>query len=143
LTRNGSGKSSLLSCIAQKLIPGLSPSLRILALSQIEDAAAATAQTGLSVLQYVVQGDKERLAHLDLVDRLAKAVEATSLVETQRVVNQIKLERCQEELSEARKVAQRRSGARGKAARKEEIASEEAVKLAEAMCVLCVSWTRP
>lgn len=40
------------------------------------------------------------------------------------------------ELEEARKIALRRSGARGKEARQEEIKAEEAVKKAEELCAI-------
>jgi ATP-binding cassette subfamily F protein 3 len=68
--RNGTGKSTLLTTIADKLIPGLGPSLRILLLSQVEDSARATedgakGEGPLSVLEHVVRGDKERLAAVE------------------------------------------------------------------------------
>lgn len=68
--RNGSGKSTLLTAIADKLIPGLSPTIRILLLSQIEDSARAATElavTGVdsTVLEHVVRGDKERLLSME------------------------------------------------------------------------------
>jgi ATPase subunit of ABC transporter with duplicated ATPase domains len=66
--RNGSGKSTLLTAIADKLIPGLSPSIRILLLSQVEDSARATDTPGvesINVLEHVVKGDKERQAAVE------------------------------------------------------------------------------
>jgi ATP-binding cassette, subfamily F, member 3 len=56
LGRNGAGKSTLLTALADKLIPGMSPSLRILLLSQVEDAARAEAKPGVSVLEHVLAG---------------------------------------------------------------------------------------
>ncbi|KAJ7693913.1 P-loop containing nucleoside triphosphate hydrolase protein [Mycena rosella] len=132
--RNGSGKSTLLSAIADKLIPGLSPSIRILLLSQVEDSARATDNPGaesISVLQHVVKGDKQRQAAVEEFEVLTKAVESTSLRETQRIVYGLRLEKRRSELQEARKVASRRSGARGKEARLEEIKAEENLKKAE------------
>jgi ATP-binding cassette subfamily F protein 3 len=55
---------------------------------------------------------------------LVKAVESPSLLETQRVVLDLRLRRRQEELLEAQKIAQRRSGTRGKEARTVELQAE-------------------
>ncbi|KAJ6561577.1 P-loop containing nucleoside triphosphate hydrolase protein [Mycena vulgaris] len=132
--RNGSGKSTLLSAIADKLIPGLSPSIRILLLSQVEDSARATENPGvesINVLEHVVKGDKERQAAVEEFEVLTKAVESTSLRETQRIFYGLRLEKRRHELREAKKVASRRSGARGKDARLEEIKAEENLKKAE------------
>ncbi|KAJ7853880.1 P-loop containing nucleoside triphosphate hydrolase protein [Mycena leptocephala] len=124
--RNGSGKSTLLTAIADKLIPGLSPSIRILLLSQVEDSARATDTPG-----HVVKGDKERQAAVEELETLTKATEATSLRQTQRIVYELRLDARRRELLEAKKVASRRSGARGKDARLEEIKAEENVRQAE------------
>ncbi|KAJ7498543.1 P-loop containing nucleoside triphosphate hydrolase protein [Mycena latifolia] len=134
--RNGSGKSTLLTAIADKLIPGLSPSIKILLLSQVEDSARATenlkpGEDSTNVLEHVVKGDKQRQAAVEELEALTKAVESTSLRETQRIVYGLRLEKRRYELQEAKKVASRRSGARGKDARLEEIKAEENVKKAE------------
>ncbi|KAJ6515472.1 P-loop containing nucleoside triphosphate hydrolase protein [Mycena sanguinolenta] len=130
--RNGSGKSTLLSAIADKLIPGLSPSIRILLLSQVEDSARATDGVGsISVLEHVVKGDKERQAAVEEFEALTKATETNSLRETQGLVYELRLDARRRELQEAKKVASRRSGTRGKDARMEEIKAEENLKMAE------------
>ncbi|KAJ7741040.1 P-loop containing nucleoside triphosphate hydrolase protein [Mycena metata] len=131
--RNGSGKSTLLTAISEKLIPGLSPSIRILLLSQVEDSARATEAQGesINVLQHVVKGDKERQAAVEELEALTRATESTSLRQTQRIVYSLRLDVRRRELVEAKKVASRRSGARGKEARLEEIKAEENVKQAE------------
>ncbi|KAK7062089.1 iron complex transport system ATP-binding protein [Favolaschia claudopus] len=134
--RNGSGKSTLLTAIADKLIPGLSPSIRILLLSQVEDSARATDAPGvgsINVLEHVVKGDKERQAAVEEFEALTKAVESTSLRETQRIVYELRLAARRRDLQEARKVALRRSGARGKDARLEEIKAEGNLKEAESL----------
>ena len=59
---------------------------------------------------------------------LTTALESLSLDETQRVVNQITFERLSTELEDARKIASRTSGARGKKAREEEIKAEARFK---------------
>ncbi|KAJ6539742.1 P-loop containing nucleoside triphosphate hydrolase protein [Mycena capillaripes] len=71
-------------------------------------------------------------------DILTKATETTSLRETQRIVYGLRLEARRRELLEAKKVASRRSGARGKDARLEEIKAEENVKQAELL--LTIPW---
>ena len=83
--RNGTGKSrkrlgfqrmypapltcreytALLQAIADKLIPGLSPSLRIVLVSQVEDSSRALDSSlpdDVSVLQHVIHGDAKREA---------------------------------------------------------------------------------
>ncbi|KAF7355682.1 Iron complex transport system ATP-binding protein [Mycena sanguinolenta] len=140
--KQGSGKSTLLTAIADKLIPGLSPSIRILLLSQVEDSARATdGVESVSVLEHVVKGDKERQAAVEEFEGtfafycgygpLTKATETTSLRETQRIVYELRLDARRRELQEAKKVASRRSGTRGKDARLEEIKAEENLKNAE------------
>ena len=62
---------------------------------------------------------------------LTTALESLSLDETQRVVNQITFERLSTELEDARKIASRTSGARGKKAREEEIKAEARFKSGE------------
>jgi ATPase subunit of ABC transporter with duplicated ATPase domains len=58
--RNGTGKSTLFTALADKLIPGINPSIRILLLSQVEDSTRASEDESLTVLEHVVRGDKER-----------------------------------------------------------------------------------
>ena len=70
---------------------------------------------------------------------LTRAIETHSLAETQHIVSTIKLERLQMELEDARKVAIRTSGARGKRARAEEIKAEDRVKEAEEASVSNIS----
>lgn len=62
-------------------------------------------------------------------------MESTSFVETQRIVLGLRLKRTAQELQEARKIASRRSGTRGKEARLEELKAEERVAKAEEACV--------
>ncbi|KAI0343208.1 P-loop containing nucleoside triphosphate hydrolase protein [Trametopsis cervina] len=131
--RNGTGKSTLLQAIADKLIPGISNGIRILLVSQVQDTSnALLSEDGdTSVLQHVIHGDKKRSEAMKEFEVLTRAVEATSITETQRIVSSIRLERLKKDLTEARKIATRTSGARGKKARAEEIAAEVRVKEAE------------
>ena len=59
---------------------------------------------------------------------LTRAVEASALSETQRIISQIRLNRLEQDMANAKKVALRTSGQRGKKARDEEIKAEERVK---------------
>ncbi|EIM83035.1 P-loop containing nucleoside triphosphate hydrolase protein [Stereum hirsutum FP-91666 SS1] len=131
--RNGTGKSTLLQAVSQKLIPGISTAVRILLVSQVEDTSDALEDINrdASVLIHVVRGDKERTEAMKEFEALTKAVEAASVSETQRIVSEIRLERLRRELQEARKIASRTSGTRGKKAREEEIKAEERVQDAE------------
>ena len=62
---------------------------------------------------------------------LQQAVETEDAAKTHLIVSQIKLEKRNEELEAARKVAMRRSGARGKDARQQEIVAEAALNEAK------------
>ena len=59
---------------------------------------------------------------------LTRAVEASALSETQRIISQIRLNRLEQDMANTKKVALRTSGQRGKKARDEEIKAEERVK---------------
>lgn len=143
------GRAALLQAIADKLIPGLNKSLRVLLVSQIEDGTRVTSDSeDETVLQHVVKGDKERMNAVEEFEGmfsisqscctvlkyrtvLTRAVESTKPSETQRILSEIRLARRRAELEEAQKTALRTSGARGKKAREEEIKAEDRVKEAE------------
>ncbi len=61
---------------------------------------------------------------------LTTALEADSPVEAQRILNTLLVRRAEAELAERQRIAQRRSGARGKAARADEIEGEREVEKA-------------
>lgn len=128
-----------MTAIAEKLIPGLGSKIRILLLSQVADSTRATVDEEgeggpLRVLEHVVRGDKERLAAVEELELLTRAVETTEPAETQGIVRRLELEKRKKELVEARKVASVRSGTRGKEARMAELRAEEKVAEAEARC---------
>ncbi|KAF3912046.1 hypothetical protein ABW21_db0201461 [Orbilia brochopaga] len=117
LGRNGTGKSTLLKCIAEQRIPGLPLDLRCLLLSQTsqshnEDPATTT-------LDYVLRSDARREQALHDVAFLSRALDDTThpfaAVQAYRTLNHARLER---ELARAQLIADRRSGARGWDARK-------------------------
>jgi hypothetical protein len=72
---------------------------------------------------------------------LTQAVNSTSLLESQRIVTELQLAKKRLQLVEAQKVAQRRSGARGKDARAVELQAEadvaEVEKASAPMLVYC------
>ncbi|KAF9491905.1 P-loop containing nucleoside triphosphate hydrolase protein [Pleurotus eryngii] len=130
--RNGTGKSTLLEALAEKLIPGLGKALRIVLVSQVTDTIRIVGHDGeMSVLKHVIHGDVEREKAIHEFNLLTKAVDSSSVAETQHIVSEITLARLVAELADARKVASRTSGARGKKARDEEIKAEARVKKAE------------
>ncbi|BGO96387.1 iron complex transport system ATP-binding protein [Rhodosporidium toruloides NP11] [Rhodotorula toruloides] len=129
--RNGTGKSTVLTALADKLIPGVNPNLRILLLSQVEDSTRSSEDETRTVLQHVVHGDKERTRNVKRLEALTKAVDSTQPIETERIVRSLELEDRQEELVQAQLIAKRRSGTRGKAAREAEIQATKRVEEAE------------
>ncbi|BGP31559.1 hypothetical protein JCM10296v2_003331 [Rhodotorula toruloides] len=129
--RNGTGKSTVLTALADKLIPGINPNLRILLLSQVEDSTRSSEDETRTVLQHVVHGDKERTRNVKRLEALTKAVDSIQPIETERIVRTLELEGRQEELVQAQLIAKRRSGTRGKAAREAEIQATKRVEEAE------------
>ncbi|KAJ8496310.1 hypothetical protein ONZ45_g12507 [Pleurotus djamor] len=131
--RNGTGKSTLLQAMADKIIPGLGKLLRIVLVSQVTDSTRISQSVvkEATVLSHVVHGDLERERAMVEFDRLTQAVETTSISQTQRIVSEIRLARLVSELEEARKFASKTTGARGKKAREEEIKAEARVKEAQ------------
>ncbi|KDQ06596.1 hypothetical protein BOTBODRAFT_246354 [Botryobasidium botryosum FD-172 SS1] len=134
--RNGEGKSTLLKAIADKLIPGIHENLRILLVSQVEseseDVNLAGEEAGverspeLTVTERVVKSDRRREKATSEYQLLTKAFESTSPTALVEAVALINLSRSQYELEEAKKIALRRSGARGAEARKQLLKAEAA-----------------
>ncbi|KAK6343966.1 hypothetical protein TWF696_007617 [Orbilia brochopaga] len=117
LGRNGTGKSTLLKCIAEQRIPGLPLDLRCLLLSQTSQAHNENPAT--TTLEYVLRSDARREQALRDVAFLSKALDDTTTpfaaVQAYRTLSHARLER---ELARAKLIADRRSGARGWDARK-------------------------
>ncbi|GAA5936637.1 ABC-F family ATP-binding cassette domain-containing protein [Sporobolomyces koalae] len=130
--RNGTGKSTLLTALSSKLIPGINPSLQILHLSQVEDSTRASENSSLNVLEHVVRGDQHRNKLIQRHRVLRQAIESPCLLQTERVVRALELEDRESDLLQAQLVASRRSGTRGKAARGAEIKAQENVQAAQA-----------
>ena len=135
--RNGTGKSTLLSAIGERIIPGLPNLVKILLVSQVTTALAAEDENAVSVQDVVIRSDAERTRADDELKVLNKVLEkgVHNEKEIKSVVLTLMLRRATDRLEEARKISLRRSGARGADARKDLIAAErehaEALKATE------------
>lgn len=139
--RNGTGKSTLLKAIGDGLIPGIPWSTRILLLGQTRDVDVSEGVAGMkveeeTVLQHVVRSDRVRERHMKEAQILSKAVEdSTDPMAPVRAYRQLAHDRLALQLKEAHRIAERRSGARGKLARKELIKLEERFEESKAKLV--------
>ncbi|QSZ30932.1 hypothetical protein DSL72_000491 [Monilinia vaccinii-corymbosi] len=141
--RNGTGKSTLLKAIAEKLIPGIPVQTRICILQQTDtDLRDADIIEGceknveseekkgsrLSVLEEVIDRATSRSEIQHEIDVLLKAVDSQqdALAPT-RALRQVQHERLKRELFEKDKDARLRSGTRGMTARKALIAFEKTI----------------
>lgn len=129
------GKSTLLKALAEGRVPGVSWGIRILLLGQTREVGLEERMGGASlslsvreetVLEHVVRSDAIRENLVREADVLSKAVESqgdsTAPVKAYRQIGHQRLEK---RVEEWRQIAMRRSGARGKDARKELIVMEE------------------
>jgi ATP-binding cassette subfamily F protein 3 len=129
--RNGTGKSTLLKAISDGLIPGIPWSTRILLLGQTKDAATEDDLTfsksrDETVLQHVIRSDFTRERFTRELEILSEALEGTEdALAPVRAYRKVVHERLAVKINEAHRIAERRSGARGKTARKELIKLEE------------------
>lgn len=129
--RNGTGKSTLLKAIGDGLIPGIPWSTQILLLGQTREIEVSEETSDMrveeeTVLQHVVRSDRVRERYTREAKILSDAVEnARDAMVPIRAYRHIQCERLALRLKEAHRIAERRSGARGKLARKELIKLEE------------------
>ncbi|TGZ79051.1 P-loop containing nucleoside triphosphate hydrolase protein [Ascodesmis nigricans] len=126
--RNGTGKSTILKALAEKLIPGIPGGMRIRLLGQ--QMEAVDAREGETVFEWVVRSYKEMEEVKSRVGVLESALEgeAGGVVE---VLRRFEWEEKGRELAEATRIASLRSGVRGMKARKEQKAAEKALEEAE------------
>lgn len=129
--RNGTGKSTLLSAIGEKLIPGLPRNMKILFVSQLTTARAAEDEPESSVLNVVIRSDVERSQAVDECKMLNDALELQDEIKVRDTVLQLQLRRATERLRESRKLAVKWSGAKGAWARKDLIVAEREFEAAE------------
>ncbi|KAF2009533.1 ABC transporter ATP-binding protein uup-1 [Aaosphaeria arxii CBS 175.79] len=134
--RNGTGKSTLLKAIGDGLVPGIPWSTRILLLGQTRNSLAEDLD-GLkiedeTVLQHVVRSDRMREQYTREARILSEAIDHPNPIAPVKAYRRLHHERSQLQLKEAHRLAERRSGARGKTARKELIKFEERVAESQA-----------
>ncbi|KAG5981680.1 hypothetical protein E4U55_002689 [Claviceps digitariae] len=138
--RNGTGKSTLLRAIAEKLIPGIPEGTRVALLQQsrLVDANDDSKSAGKedrqrSVLQEVV----DRAIAIDTVEQeiksLSDGIDALDPYSPIRALRSLKHDRLKKRLFRLDKDARLRSGARGKQARKALVEFEKVVTESEKM----------
>lgn len=129
--RNGTGKSTLLQAMADGLVPGIPWSTRILLLGQTRRADLTEGVTGLkleeeTVLHHVIRSDRVRERYMQEAKTLSDAVDnANDPIAPVRAYRRIGHARLSLQLREAHRLAERRSGLRGKKARQELVKLEE------------------
>ena len=125
--RNGTGKTSLLQCVHEQRIPGISFKLRTLLVSQTgepQEVDSKLHDLSLSdveetTLQHVIRRDAQRQRLLQESTILTKALEqSTDALAPVSAFRKLKHQRYERALEEASSIAARRSGARGWEARK-------------------------
>ncbi|KAL6237753.1 hypothetical protein BDW75DRAFT_60583 [Aspergillus navahoensis] len=128
--RNGTGKSTLLRAVADKLVPGIPHSNRIAILQQTvtdtQDGHGAFAERSedlgaeeeMSVLDYVMSSDHYRNEVTRKMNFLSKSFETEDPLEPVRGIRRIRHDDIEKQLFLARKNASVKSGARGLQARK-------------------------
>ncbi|CAK7198802.1 hypothetical protein SEUCBS139899_001468 [Sporothrix eucalyptigena] len=130
--RNGTGKSTILRAIAEKLIPGIPEEARIFILQQTNDAndGADTKTNRRTVLEEVIERATER----DELEQEIKSIDATEADDdindaygALRALRKLRYDRLQKRLFVLDKNARLRSGARGMQARKALTALEKTV----------------
>ncbi|KXJ92420.1 ABC transporter [Microdochium bolleyi] len=131
--RNGTGKSTLLRAIAEKLIPGIPEETRVVLLQQTsggdvnvdepvpthgDGGEAHQQQQGLNVLEEVIERATAKQQVQRDISLLSQAVESTNPLGALKGLRRLKYDRMQQELFLKDKDARLRSGARGLQARK-------------------------
>ncbi|KAH7165469.1 P-loop containing nucleoside triphosphate hydrolase protein [Dactylonectria macrodidyma] len=131
--RNGTGKSTLLKAIAEKLIPGIPEGTRIALLQQSrlvsENDANPDSENGpaSSVLEEVIERATAKQIVEQEIKILSEGVNASDSYAPVRALRQLKHHRNQQRLFRLDKDARLRSGARGLQARKALVAYEKVV----------------
>ncbi|KAI2834822.1 hypothetical protein CBS147321_10514 [Aspergillus niger] len=132
--RNGTGKSTLLRSIAEKLIPGIPENTKIAILQQtrLTDGAgdpkpAGGDSMGLSALQTVIERATSRSTIEQEILTLSQGIDTSDPYAPVRALRSLKHERLQKRLFILDKDARLRSGMRGMQARKALVAFEKVV----------------
>ncbi|CAG8943979.1 unnamed protein product [Penicillium salamii] len=127
LGRNGTGKSTLLRAMAEKLIPGIPHATRIAILQQTdeqEESYGAVLNQDKTVLESVLSSDESRNESVRMADFLSKSFETEDPMQPVRAIRKIRHQKAEKHLFLAHKNAGLKSGARGLQARKELKAAE-------------------
>lgn len=134
--RNGVGKSTLLKAIGTCRIPSIPRGVKVLLLGQtqadFEDNGAESDGEGDTVLDYVVRSNRRREILLREADVLSYALEiGCDSLATVRAFREVSHRRLERKVENARRVAERRSGSRGKEASKVVLRLEERLVVSE------------
>ncbi|PLN81474.1 P-loop containing nucleoside triphosphate hydrolase protein [Aspergillus taichungensis] len=130
--RNGTGKSTLLKAMAEKLIPGIPHATRIAILQQSDHQFDQDASSNIdvesenlgrpgdkTVLEHVMSGDRSRNDILHRVNFLSKSFEADEPLAPVRAIRKIRHDQLKNQLFLSQKNASLKSGSRGFQARKD------------------------
>lgn len=131
--RNGTGKSTLLRAMADKLVPGIPHSTRIAILQQTDTASQEDLKSfavddgeaqNKTVLEYVLSSDHSRNEVVRKMNFLAKSFETEDPLQPVSAIRKVRHDKTEKELFLAQKNASLKSGARGLQARKDLKAAE-------------------
>ncbi|RHZ47969.1 hypothetical protein CDV55_100606 [Aspergillus turcosus] len=131
--RNGTGKSTLLRAMADKLVPGIPHPTRIAILQQTETEDEVRTfecegddrgRRNLPVLEYVMSSDRFRNDVVRKMNLLSKSFETDDPVAPVRAIRRLRHDDIEKQLFLAQKNASLKSGARGLQARKDLKAAE-------------------
>ncbi|KAL4788567.1 P-loop containing nucleoside triphosphate hydrolase protein [Aspergillus varians] len=126
--RNGTGKSTLLRAMADKLVPGIPHSTRIAILQQtdadthesfVDGSRKQEERESKPVLDYVMSSDHHRNDVTEKMNFLLKSFETEDPLQPVRGIRKIRHDDIEKHLFLAQKNASLKSGARGLQARKE------------------------
>ncbi|CAO3680854.1 unnamed protein product [Rhizopus stolonifer] len=121
--QNGVGKSMLLKCLADNILVGLPQNLHILHISQLEEFDEAR-----TVLKEILESDKKitsTLRDYKVLHNIMGQDANTNNKDLNKAVYSILQSRLNDKVEHAAKIATKRSGLRGREARKELIACEK------------------
>ncbi|KAJ5642388.1 hypothetical protein N7490_006388 [Penicillium lividum] len=139
LGRNGTGKSTLLRAMAEKLIPGIPHATRIAILQQTDDQDESGSTYGLrldkSVLESVLGSDEVRNEAVRLADLLTKSFETEEPSKPVQAIRNIRHQQAERGLFLAHKNAHLKSGARGLQARKDLKAAESKLETTQELLI--------
>ncbi|KAG2223216.1 hypothetical protein INT45_006097 [Circinella minor] len=123
--QNGTGKTTLMKCLADNILVGLPQNINILHVAQLQvlDETKTVLDEVLSADRKTINTLREAKALQEVLGTDGRPKEATA--ELNRVVYELMLARSQERVDMATKLATKRSGARGRDARREQILREK------------------